>query len=100
MKNEQLRIKNESERAGFGTSMTPPRSAARIACLPVFILHCSFFIVHLFRRQPRLVPAFAILAALLFALPATAQEPWTTYRGNSQRTGCTDDIPAPDSPTI
>ena len=32
--------------------------------------------------------------------PAPAQGPWATYRGNSQRTGCTDDIPAPDAPAI
>jgi outer membrane protein assembly factor BamB len=39
----------------------------------------------------------------MFALlsgPAVAQEPWTTYRGNSQRTGCTDGSAGPETPKI
>ena len=51
-----------------------------------------------FGRQRRSKIAIALLLAI--AAPASAQGPWTTYRGNSQRTGCTDDIPAPDAPAV
>src|SRR3954447_12929713 len=41
----------------------------------------------------RSLPALAVLAALV--LPAAAIEPWATYRGNSQRTGNTDNVAGP-----
>ncbi|HEX3313235.1 MAG TPA: PQQ-binding-like beta-propeller repeat protein [Gemmataceae bacterium] len=44
--------------------------------------------------------SFAIVLFFAATAHASAQGPWSTYRGNSQRTGCTDDIPAPDAPTV
>jgi outer membrane protein assembly factor BamB len=46
--------------------------------------------------------AFAIVAPLLLAAPAVAQksEPWTTFRGNPQRTGCTDGQAGPASAKV
>jgi outer membrane protein assembly factor BamB len=39
------------------------------------------------------LPTLTLLAALV--LPAAAIEPWATYRGNSQRTGNTDNVAGP-----
>lgn len=36
----------------------------------------------------------------LAAAPARAAEPWSTYRGNPQRTACTDGKPGPASPRV
>ncbi len=46
--------------------------------------------------------AIFLLAILLAASPAHAQtpEPWATYRGNPQRTACTDGQPGPAAPKI
>ena len=49
--------------------------------------------------QLRISPRHLIILTLLFASTASAQEPWTTYRGNSQRTGNTDNKPGPAKPT-
>lgn len=42
------------------------------------------------------------LALIVLFVPsfASAQEPWATYRGNSQRTGCTDNTPVGDQPKV
>ncbi len=45
----------------------------------------------------KLLPALAVLA---FVLPAAAVEPWATYRGNSQRTGNTDNVAGPKTPRV
>src|SRR5437016_7038999 len=37
---------------------------------------------------------------LLAAVPALAIEPWATYRGNNERTGCTDGKAGPAAPKI
>src|SRR5438067_1059413 len=44
----------------------------------------------------------AVLLALPWPGPASAQksEPWSTFRGNPQRTGNTDGLPGPTSPKI
>lgn len=42
----------------------------------------------------------ALLALALVGVPAVAAEPWSTYRGNPQRTGCTDGKPGPDKPAV
>lgn len=45
--------------------------------------------------------ATSIMAALCLAiLPITAAEPWSTYRGNPQRTGNTDGLPGPRAPKV
>ena len=41
-----------------------------------------------------------ILTVFVLSSAAAAQEPWATYRGNPQRTGCTDDQPGPTKPRI
>src|SRR5207248_10880464 len=41
-----------------------------------------------------------VLMSLVFALPLQGQDAWSTYRGNSQRTGCTDGKPGPAKPEI
>ncbi len=42
-----------------------------------------------------------VLVLLALALPSLqAQEAWSTYRGNSQRTGCTDGKPGPVKPEV
>lgn len=43
---------------------------------------------------------FSIVAVFGLAWTASAQEPWGTYRGNPQRTGCTDGKPGPASPKV
>ncbi len=40
------------------------------------------------------------VAALFAALPASAGEPWSTYRGNPQRTGNTDGKAGPSAPAV
>jgi outer membrane protein assembly factor BamB len=40
------------------------------------------------------------LLAFLIAIPTSAAEPWSTYRGNPARTGSTDGVAVPDSPKI
>lgn len=40
------------------------------------------------------------LAIAVSALSSFAAEPWTTYRGNPQRTGNTDGKPGPDKPAV
>lgn len=42
----------------------------------------------------------ALLACLATPLFAAAQEPWATYRGNSQRTGSTDNQPVSDQAKV
>src|SRR4051794_32703560 len=42
----------------------------------------------------------ALIALLIAAGPASAAEPWATYRGNPQRTGNTDGRPGPDKPAV
>lgn len=37
---------------------------------------------------------------LMSASASSAQDPWATYRGNSQRTACTDNQPVTDQPVI
>ncbi len=41
-----------------------------------------------------------LFALLLVATPALAADPWSTYRGNPQRTGNTDGKPGPTKPAI
>jgi outer membrane protein assembly factor BamB len=41
-----------------------------------------------------------MLLFVLFAAQSFAAEPWSTYRGNPQRTGNTDGKPGPDKPTV
>jgi outer membrane protein assembly factor BamB len=43
---------------------------------------------------------FAILTALMVLSAAPAAEPWSTYRGNPQRTGNTDGKPGPAAPKV
>ncbi len=45
---------------------------------------------------------FATLLPLVLAAPAAAQKasPWSTYRGNPQRTGNTDGLPGPAAPKL
>ncbi len=40
------------------------------------------------------------LALILIVGALHAQEPWATYRGNAQRTGCTDGKPGPAKPEV
>jgi outer membrane protein assembly factor BamB len=42
----------------------------------------------------------ALLAALLVSLTVAAADPWSTYRGNPQRTGNTDGKPGPSAPGV
>ena len=56
-----------------------------------------------FPRKGQIMRSVASLVALglLFGLAASAGEPpWTTYRGNSQRTGNTDNKPGPVKPNV
>src|SRR5262249_9115762 len=41
-----------------------------------------------------------VLGLFVMASRASAVEPWATYRGNSERTGCTDGKPGPAAPKI
>src|SRR5688572_9440898 len=41
-----------------------------------------------------------VLAMMCLATSAHAQTPWSTYRGNAQRTGHTDGQPGPASPKV
>ncbi|MCS6849683.1 MAG: PQQ-binding-like beta-propeller repeat protein [Gemmataceae bacterium] len=44
---------------------------------------------------------FLVVGVIVAWLPLpVAAEPWTTYRGNPQRTGCTDGVAVPDSPRV
>ncbi len=49
--------------------------------------------------KPTLIASLVLLATLA---PAHAQkaEPWSTYRGNAQRSGCADDMPGPAAPKV
>ncbi len=40
------------------------------------------------------------LCGSLFSSPAAAAEPWTTYRGDVQRTGNADGKPGPSAPRV
>ncbi len=42
----------------------------------------------------------AVIVVLLLPVAAPAAEPWSTYRGNSQRTGNTDDQAGPAKPNV
>src|SRR5438045_3480639 len=42
----------------------------------------------------------SVWLALVMAAGAGGQEPWATYRGNSQRTGCTDGKAGPTKPEV
>jgi outer membrane protein assembly factor BamB len=44
-------------------------------------------------------PALCLVAAVALTGPVAA-ESWTTYRGNPQRTACTDDKPGPAAPKV
>ena len=46
------------------------------------------------------IQSIAILTCALMATSGAAAEPWTTYRGNPQRTGNTDGKPGPAQPSI
>ncbi len=44
--------------------------------------------------------SLALCFLLTFPALGLAQDPWATYRGNAQRTGCTDDIPVSDQAKV
>ena len=51
-------------------------------------------------RLHRFATAFGVLCVLCGSSPAAEPGPWATYRGNPQRTGCTDNQPGPDKPAV
>lgn len=53
-----------------------------------------------FMRQSWLLYALAIAAFLSCVSPAQEVAPWATYRGNPQRTGCTDAAAGPVAPKV
>jgi outer membrane protein assembly factor BamB len=44
--------------------------------------------------------SLCVLCVVVVSLPAGAAEPWTTYRGNPQRTGSTDGMPGPQAAKV
>ncbi len=47
-----------------------------------------------------MIRSLALISLIALPLFASAQDPWATYRGNSQRTGCTDGQPVSDQAKI
>ncbi|HEV3447480.1 MAG TPA: hypothetical protein VG099_22760, partial [Gemmataceae bacterium] len=53
-------------------------------------------------RIAKLITAFSLLHVSTIGRESTlcAAEPWSTYRGNLQRTANTDSVPGPSSPKV
>ena len=51
-------------------------------------------------RLTGLLPLFALGVLGALAVRSSAAEPWTTYRGNAERTGCADGKPGPKEPAV
>jgi outer membrane protein assembly factor BamB len=47
-----------------------------------------------------LLPLFSLCALCAFVVNSRAAEPWSTYRGNLERTGCTDGKAGPKEPAV
>jgi outer membrane protein assembly factor BamB len=46
------------------------------------------------------LPLFSLCALCAFVVNSRAAEPWSTYRGNTERTGCTDGNAGPKEPAV
>lgn len=52
------------------------------------------------RRRCGRASSFLFVFFVFFVFPSSAAEPWSTYRGNPQRTGNTDNVAGPAAPKV